>query len=192
MENILIVIGIALVLAVLIFVIVWVSMLNKLTQLSAQVNLTIGTLAAQFEQRMNLIPDTLRAAREAVQAQRSYLDRMLEVRRGMHPGVIPADLGALPPDYAPLAAATAAAVVGKPAIENNPAMNVEAYTQLQRIMHDTEKDVTAARRFYWAAVAEYNTGVRSFPSCIVAAIHRYRDLPDAAIAPGLDVKPNYF
>src|SRR4051812_23920968 len=97
----------------LLLLIVWVVILNKLAQLGGQVNLTIGTLAAQYEQRLNLIPDTLRAAREAVQAQRDYLDMMLEVRKGMHPGVVPMDLGSLPPDYVPIAAASAAASAGR-------------------------------------------------------------------------------
>jgi LemA protein len=178
--------------ALLLFLIIWGAMLNKLAQLSGQVNLTIGTLAAQYEQRLNLIPDTLRAAREAVQAQRNYLDRMLEVRKGMHPGVEPIALGSLPPDYVPMAAATAAAAAGRSVSESNPAMNVEAYTELQRSMKDTEKDVSAARRFYWAAVAEYNMAVKAFPSSIVAAVHGYRPLPSAKISRELETKPNYF
>jgi len=178
--------------AALLFLIVWAVLLNKLAQLSGQVNLTIGTLAAQYEQRLNLIPDTLRAAREAVQAQRDYLDKMLEVRKGMHPGVEPVDLGSIPPDYVPVAVASAAAAAGRQVSESNPAMNVEAYTELQRSMKDTEKDVTAARRFYWAAIAEYNTAVKSFPSSIVAAVHGYRALPTAKITKELETKPDYF
>jgi hypothetical protein len=117
---------------------------------------------------------------------------MLEVRKGMHPGVIPMDLGSLPPDYVPIAAASAAASAGRAVSESNPAMNVEAYTELQRSMRDTEKDVTAARRFYWAAVAEYNTAVKSFPSSIVASVHGYRPLPTAKITKELETKPDYF
>lgn len=178
--------------AIMLFLIVWVGMFNKLVQLSDQVDLTIETLGAQFAQRLNLIPDTLRAAREAVQAQRDYLDKMLEVRKGMHPGVEPIDLGVLPPDYVPEAATPATPALGRLVIESNPALNVEAYTELQRSMKDTEKDVTAARRFYSAAVAEYNTAVKSFPSSIVATAHGYRPLPTTKITKELETKPDYF
>lgn len=175
-----------------IIVVIWAMIFNKLAQLSGQVNLTIGTLAAQFEQRMNLIPDTLSAAREAVQAQRNYLDKMLEVRKGMHPGMVPLDLGDLPPDFVPLAAASAAAGSNRAVSESNPELNVDAYTELQKSMRDTEKDVTAARRFYWAAIAEYNASVQAFPSSIVAAIHGFRPLPTAQLTKELEKKPNYF
>lgn len=176
----------------LLLLIGWIVMANKLAQLSGQVNLTIGTLAAQYEQRLNLIPDTLRAAREAVRAQRDYLNEMLEVRKGMHPNVVPMDLGSLPSDYIPIAAASTAASAGRAVTESNPTMNVEAYTELQRSMRDTEKDVTAARRFYWAAVFEYNVAVRSFPFSIVASVHGFRPLPGVTITKELETKPDYF
>jgi LemA protein len=177
---------------VTLLLIVWVCTATKLVQLSGQVDLAIATLAAQYEQRMNLIPDTLRAAREAVRAQRDYLDKMLEVRKGLHADVVPMELGALPPDYLPIAAASAAASAGRAVNESNPTLTVEAYTELQRSMKDTEKDVTAARRFYWAAVAEYNTALRSFPSSIVAAVHGYHLIPTAKITDELETKPDYF
>ena len=167
-------------------------MANTLAQLSAQVDLTISTLVSQLDQRKNLIPDTLRAAREAVQAQRDYLDKMLEVRQGMHPGVTPLDLGGFPPDLAPMAIASSAASAGRAISESNPELNVDAYTELQRSMKDTEKDVTAAYRFYWAAVAEYNAAVKSFPSSIVASVHGYWPIPTVKLTPQQEIKPEYF
>ncbi|MBM4087951.1 MAG: LemA family protein [Planctomycetes bacterium] len=175
----------------IIFLVVWFSIRNKLVQLSGQVNQSIGTLASQYQQRHDLIPDVLQSARAAVKAQRDYLDKMLEVRKGMHPGLSPVDLGTMPPDLAPLMAGTMAAAAGKAAIESNPAMCVEAFTELQRILKDTEKDVSAARRFYWAAVAEYNVAVRSVPTAIVASVHGFLPLPDPTISAKLAVKPDY-
>lgn len=188
MEGILVL----LIAAALLLLIAWVVMANKLAQLSGQVNLTIGTLAAQYEQRFNLIPDTLKAAREAQRAQRDYLNEILEVRKGMHPDVVPMDLGSLPPDYIPIAAASAAASASRAVSESNPSMNVEAYTELQRIMKDTEKDVSAARRFYWAAVVDYNMAVRSFPLSIVASVHGFYPMPNAKITKEIERKPDYF
>ena len=176
----------------LLALVLWVSMANKLRQLSGQVNLTIGTLAAQYQQRFDLIPDVLRAAKMAVKSQRDYFDKMLEIRKGMHPGVTAVDLGNVPPDLAPIMLASASAAAGKPVNESNPVMSVEAFTELQRIMKDTEKDVTAARRFYCAAVAEYNTAVRSFPLAVVAGLHGHRPIPYAKITKELETKPDYF
>ncbi|MBI1830052.1 MAG: LemA family protein [Planctomycetes bacterium] len=192
MEYIPICIGAAIMLSGLVFIAWWIITLQRLTQLSGQVDLTIGTLAAQYQQRFDLMPDVLQAAKEAVKAQKEYLDRMLEIRKGMHPGLTPMDLGSLPPDYVPMAVAASAAAAGKPVSESNPEMNVEGYTEFQRIAKDTEKDVAAARRFYWAAVAEYNTSVNSFPGSIVAAVHGFRPLPSAEITEELATKPNYF
>lgn len=173
---------------VVLFLVLWISAWNKLIQLSGQVNQTIGQLSAQYQQRFDLIPDVLRAAKAAVKAQREYLDKMLEIRKGMRPGLKPSDLGNMPPDFMPMALAAGAPGV---TVENNPQLSVAAYEELQRIMQNTEKDVAAARRFYWAAVTEYNVAVRSFPGRCVASVHGFDTLPDAIITPEQEKKPDY-
>ena len=171
--------------------VLWCKMLNRLTQLSAQVNQAIGTLSAQLQQRFDLIPDVLESARTSVRVQREYLDKLLEVRQHMHARMSPMDLGSLPPDIAPLMASGIAASAGKPGLESNPKMNVKAWTELQRVLHDTEKDVSGARRFYAAAVTEYNIAVRSVPTAIVASVHGFLPLPEFQISSQQKVKPDY-
>lgn len=189
--EIIVVLLIVLAVVGIILLVLWFSARNKLVQLSGQVNQSIGTLASQYQQRLDLIPDVLQAARTAVKAQRDYLDKMLEIRKGMHPGLSPVDLGGLPPDLAPMMAGTMAAAAGKAGIESNPELNVEAFTELQKTLKDTEKDVAAARRFYWAAVAEYNVAIRSFPCVLVANVHGFHPLPDPEITAKEAMKPDY-
>jgi len=177
--------------AFLICLCLYFSMLNSLVQHSAQVNQAIGTLSAQYKQRFDLIPDVNKAAKTAVRVQREYFDKLLAFRKGLHPTIELGDLGTMPPDLIPMAVGAMAASAGKAVIENNPAMNVDGYTELQRILLSTEKDVTAARRFYWAAVAEYNAAIRSFPAAIIASLHGYKMIPQEVITPQLETKPDY-
>lgn len=166
----------------------WIAAWNRLIQLSGQVDQTIGQLSAQYQQRLDLIPDVLRAAKAAVKFQREYFDKMLEIRKGMHPGLKPSDLGNPPPDFNPMASAAGAPGV---IVESNPQLSVSSYEELQRIMQDTEKDIAAARRFYWAAVTAYNVAVRSFPGRYVASVHGFETLPNAVITPEQEKKPEY-
>lgn len=175
----------------LVFLWTYVSSWNNLAQHAAQVNQSIGTLAAQYQQRANLIPDACHAAKAAVRAQSEYFDKLLAVRKGLIASSQIADLGSIPPDFVPVVMAGQAASNSRSVSESNPEMNVEAYTELQRIMLSTEKDVTAARRFHWAAVAEYNAVVRSFPASIVAMVHGYKVMPTQTITPELEKKPDY-
>jgi LemA protein len=185
------IIVIAVIIAFIAFLWIYISILNNLAQHAAQVNQSIGTMAAQYQQRANLIPDACHAAKAAVRAQREYFDNLLAVRKGLISNIQIADLGSVPPDFVPVVMAGQAASNSRSVSESNPTMNVEAYTELQRIMLSTEKDVTAARRFHWAAVAEYNAAIHSFPAIIIANLHGYKSMPNQVITPELEKKPDY-
>ena len=190
METI-VVTAVVLVIAFIMFLWIYISIWNNLAQHAAQVNQSIGTMAAQYQQRHNLIPDACHAAKAAVRAQREYFDNLLAVRKGLISNIQITDLGSVPPDFVPVVMAGQAASNSRSVNESNPAMNVEAYTELQRIMLSTEKDVTAARRFHWAAVAEYNAAIRSFPAIIIATLHGYESIPTQVITPEMEKKPDY-
>ncbi len=173
---------------VLFVLLIWYGIYLELVRLDEQVNQAVAALAAQYELRLNLIPDVLGAAREAVKAQLDYCYRFLEVRAGKRPEMSLEQLGALPPDLVHMMnAPTAAGLV----FEHNPAIDVGAYTKLQDVMRDTEEGVAAAKRWIADASAQYNTEVRGPFGSIVASCHGFQVIPKTQISANLSDKPDY-
>jgi LemA protein len=191
-EQVVLVVGALLALSAFVLFVLWIIGWNKLTQLSGQVNLTVGTLSAQYQQRLDLIPDAVKLAREAVRKQKVYFDKLLEVRKGMHPAMTAMSLGSIPPDEMPMVLAAMSAAASKAYHESNPTMDVSVYAETMRTMKETEMDIAGARRFFWSAVTEYNIAVRSFPLSFIARVHGFELLPDAHLPAGMDKKPSYF
>ncbi len=60
-------------------------------------------------------------------------------------------------------------------IENYPELKSNQHvTQLLESLNETEEQISAARRFYNAAVTEYNNALEMFPSNIVASYMKYK------------------
>lgn len=189
-----IVILIAIAIFALILLATWFSTASKIAALGSQVDLAVGTLAAQLQQRHDLIPDVLYAAKEAVKAQMQFLDQILAVRKNLNSASQSQSqtFDDMPPELLPLAATAQNAGRNRPINESNPQIDVKAYQKLQEIMQSTEMDVSGARRFLQSAISEYNTAVRSFPGSLVASVHGYAAMPMARITPQLERKPNYW
>ena len=188
--EVLVVIGGLVALLLLAFLVLWVIGLNKLVQLSGQVNLTVGTLAAQYQQRLDLIPVTVKLAREAVTCQIEYFEKILTVRKEMHIGPATTSLGSLPPDDLPIVLAALAAARSKPSHESNPAVDVSAFDKVILTVTKTEEDISGARRFFWSAVTDYNIAVRSLPLSIIARFHKYAPMPEACITTAMATAPS--
>lgn len=157
---------------ILIVLIVWRQSFSTVNDLNSQVNLTIGALIAQLEQRMNLIPDTARVAKEAVRIQYDFYMKVLEVRRGVSLQLSAEDLASAPPDTFAMYLAGSQRSIS----EGSMAIDTKTLCQLQSIMHDTEKDISAAKRHYWSAVSEYNAAIACFPASIVSSFHGFKPI----------------
>lgn len=60
-------------------------------------------------------------------------------------------------------------------IENYPELKSDQHVnQLLASLNEIEEQISAARRFYNAAVTEYNNGIEMFPSNFVASYMQYR------------------
>lgn len=191
MESLIIFISTFVILAFLVIFVLWVSTINQIKYLNNKVDITIGTLAAQYRKRLNLIPDVLMAARESAELQIGYLNKVLEIRKGMNTAKIGIDFSSIDPELIPFTVATFANS-GRQVVENNPEINIQAYIKLQNIMKETEDDISAAMRFYCSAVSNYNTKISTFPGSLVAVIHNYKEIPIAQITTILETKPDYY
>ena len=157
---------------ILILFIVWRQSFSTVNDLNSQVNLTIGALIAQYEQRMNLIPDTARVAKEAVRVQYDFYMKVLEIRRGINLQLSAEDLANAPPDTLAMILASSQKTISEASMN----IDTKTYEELQRIMHDTEKDISAAKRHYWSAVSEYNSAIACFPASIISSFHGFKPI----------------
>ena len=78
--------------------------------------------------------------------------------------------------------------------ENYPALKSDAtIIETQRSWSETEAQITAARRFYNAAVTDLNNAVHVFPGSLLAsvagiqAMHYFETPPETRAAPDVDL-----
>lgn len=175
-----------------VLLIVWVSVLSRLAGLIAQVREARGTLAVQLQQRFDLIPDSLTAAREGVRSEMQYLMGILDTRRELaQPSAARLDQD-LPDELRSVVNVMNSG--GRTIHESNPSATSQAalYQQFMKTVASTEKDVTAARRFLEAAIAEYNGHLNTFPSFFIGRLHGFQPLNNVRLTNELQTKPNYF
>ncbi len=165
----------------------WIKTIGSLSALFHEVESARGALVAQLRQRHDLIPDVLKAAREAVRVQIEEVQRLAATgAAGATPGAGASQAsgkGGLPDWGRPEV---------KVAVGHYQRLDPSAYAELQRAMKSTEENVAAARRFVEAAIGNYNCAVVAFPDTLVAWIHRYRKIPNAPLTAAIDAKPDYF
>ena len=59
-------------------------------------------------------------------------------------------------------------------VENYPGLKAnQNFIQLQGAWNDTEEQIAAARRYYNAAVTEYNNSIQTFPANILVDAAKY-------------------
>ena len=178
----------------LIFLLWWFGTLGRLNALRSQILEARGALVAQLRQRYDLIPVTLKAAREGVGAEMEYLMGILDTRKELaRPNSRDTVDPGAPLELQPVLAAMSNG--GSRSIhESNPTAAAPAalYQQFMKINSSTEKDVTAGRRFVEAAIGEYNAAVRTFPAVIVALLHGHKPVKNAKLTKKLATLPDYF
>lgn len=169
----------------LVLVLYWIATYNRLTRLRNEVREAAGTLAAQLQQRHELVPDMASAARESAQVQREYLRDALTSREriaGVRDGSEGPHEEACEAKYQERTGPIAFA-------ESTPQMSIETYTQAQKVQAATEEDIAAARRFLQAAVAEYNSAIQAFPSCLVATMGGFQPYNFHRVSDEIAAKP---
>jgi LemA protein len=157
---------------VLILIIWWVSINNRLVSLKNNRESAFADIDVQLKQRHDLIPQLLGAVKGYMSHESEVLIRVTEARsRSMQAGSISEKIAA----EANLSAAM-----------NGFNMQIEAYPDLKansNFMHlqseigDIENKLASVRRFFNSATKEYNNAIEQFPSNIIAGIKKYTREP---------------
>jgi LemA protein len=148
----------------------------------------LGSIDAHLRQRHDLIPNLVKLAGRFMEHERGLIEEVTRLRtraeeRGTNPGERFATENQLAQATGRLLAIA----------ENYPALKSDAtIIETQRSWGETEAQITAARRFYNAAVNRLNNAIQIFPGSLLAALAGVSTMPffeaepEARVAPSMD------
>ena len=148
----------------LVAVLGYVVLHNGLVRKVNRVDQASSSIDVMLKKRWDLIPNLVAAVEQYMDHERSLLETLTELRaRALSPQATAEDRNQM--DVATSAALRQFTV----AVENYPQLKAsDNFLQLQGSLNEVEEQLSAARRFYNAAVTEYHDGLRTWPSSIVA------------------------
>lgn len=135
-----------------------------------QMRNAFSSIDVQLKKRWNLIPNLVETVKSYAAHEKELFESVTAARSGAQSK--PAESGARFAEEEKLTAS-----VGKmlAVAEAYPELKSgEHFLSLQRNLTEIESQISAARRSYNAAVQEWNNGVESFPSSILAGIWNFK------------------
>ena len=163
MTGLYIILGIIALLAVFV-----IGIYNNLVSKKQRCNQAFADIDVQLKQRQNLIPNLVETVKGYATHERETLDAVVQARNSAvaadTPGQMAQAEGALTSALGRLFALSEA----YPDLKAN-----ENFKDLQDELSVIEDKLAAARRFYNAAVQDYNTSREQFPNSIVAGMFNF-------------------
>jgi LemA protein len=167
MSNLLIIVITGIGVLILGFVTIYNSLVIKKNQIAN----AEGSIDAMLKKRFDLIPNLVDTCKVYLSHEKEIFNHLAELRSQATSGKI--DL----PQLENISNA-ASKTVGNMLLmaENYPELkSSNNFIQLQAAWNETEDQIAASRRFYNAAITNYNNGIQMFPSNIIAKIIGYRE-----------------
>ena len=138
---------------------------NRLIGRRNQADYALASVDALLKKRHDLVPNLVATVRAYMTHERDVLERVTELRARAH--VLPIASAERMSAEAGLAAALSGVLAR---IEAYPELRAsENVLQLQAALNEIEEQISAARRFFNAAVTDYNNSIEMFPSNFVAS-----------------------
>lgn len=164
---------------------------NKLQELDEQVNKAEGQIKVTLQRRADLIPNLVEVVKGVAKQESTVYVGVAEARAKLNTAVGSGNLQQMAEANAALTAPLGRLLA---VAEAYPELKSNAnFTQLQDQLEGTENRVATARTDYNAAVEQFNTTTRRFPTNLTAKMfglgkpREYFELttPDAAKAPSV-------
>lgn len=148
---------------------------NSLVAQDEAVDQAWADVQTQYQRRTDLIPNLVNTVRGAADFEQETLESVVQARARATSVNIDADDLDDPERIRQFQAAQdeLTGALGRLLVvaENYPQLRAtEAFRDLQAQLEGTENRINTARRDYNAAVAQYNTQVRRFPTALIAGI----------------------
>lgn len=143
---------------------------NGLIYLKNQVSKSFSSVDVLLKKRWDLIPNLVAVVKSHMQFEQQTLAEITRLRSQVMSGGISDDQRLTLENQISRTMGNIVAL-----IENYPELKSDRHvTQLLESLNETEEQISAARRFYNAAVTEYNNALEMFPSNLVASYLRYQ------------------
>jgi LemA protein len=157
---------IAIIVAVVLFLLIVISIFNSLTNKKNQVANAFGTIDVQLKNRYDLIPNLVATVQQYATHEKELLSKITDLRaKALQQNVTPEDRVNLDNQ---ISTALSGLMV---AVENYPDLKAsQNFIDLQRSLNEVESQIAAARRAYNAAVTDYNNAIEMFPGNLMAGM----------------------
>ena len=192
----------ALILALIIGGVYFVSVRNNLVTLDEQVNQAWAQVESQYQRRYDLIPNLVRTVQGAANFEKSTLEAVVNARArvgqvqapGGPPGAAAAtteNQGSMDQFAAAQAGLSNALSRLLVVVERYPELKAnQNFLELQSQLEGTENRIAVERQRYNAAAQAYNTAIRRFPASMVASMSGFKPKAYFKGAPGSNQAPN--
>lgn len=139
---------------------------NTVVSKKNQVENAFGSIDAMLKKRYDLIPNLVSTVQKYMEHEKGTLTEITELRAKAISGGLSSD------ETVDLDNRISKSLGGiMVAVENYPDLKANTnFLQLQGTLHETEEQLSAARRAYNAAVTAYNNIVEMFPTNIFASM----------------------
>lgn len=139
---------------------------NGLIRKKNEVENAFGGMDVQLKKRYDLIPNIVSTVQQYASHEKDLLEKVTQLRAQAVSGNLSSD------EKVAVDNQISGAIKGlMVAVENYPDLKAnEQFLHLQRTLNEVESQISASRRAYNAAVTDYNNGVETFPSNIMAGM----------------------
>lgn len=150
-------------------IVVLIGLYNTLVAKRQTCNEAFAGIDVQLKQRQNLIPNLVETVKGYATHEKETLDQVIAARNSAVAAKSPHDSAA--------AEGLLSGALGKlfALAESYPDLKANTnFLQLQQELSQIEDKIAAARRFYNAAVSDYNTATEQFPGSIIAGSFNFQ------------------
>jgi LemA protein len=143
---------------------------NSLIGRKNEVENALGGLDAHLKQRYDLIPNLVAATKKYMEHESGVLEKIVELRN------IAAQKNLSQKKKQDINTDISNALTGLMVqVEQYPELKASAnFVELQKSLKEVEENIAASRRFYNAAVTEYNNGIQMFPHTLIATLLQFK------------------
>ncbi len=143
---------------------------NSLIRKRNEAQKAFASIDTMAKKRYDLIPNLVSTVQQYMQHERQTLTEITEMRAKATSGNL-SDNEKIELD-AKISRAMSGIMV---AVENYPDLKASTnFMQLQGALNEVEEQLSAARRFYNAAVTDFNNAVQMFPTNILASMFNFK------------------
>lgn len=168
--SILLSVTIALLLLATVVFSVGIIIYNGLVYKKNQVNKSFSSVDVLLKKRWDLIPNLVSVVKHHLEFEQRTLAEITRLRSQVMSGGVSGEQRLTLENQISRTMGNIVAL-----IENYPELKSEHHvSQLLESLNEVEEQISAARRFYNAAVTDYNNAREMFPSNIVASYMRYK------------------